>query len=107
MRVAADVLKRWTIADSAELYSIRNWGLNYFGINNQGRLLVTPAGESKGSIDLKELVDELLRRGISTPLLIRFNDLLRARVELLNDCFRRAIADYGYKATYKGVYPIK
>src|SRR2546423_11198432 len=107
MKIAADVLKRWTVADSAELYNIRNWGLGYFGINNAGRLSVTPAGETKGSIDLKELVDELVRRGISAPLLIRFNDILRSRVELLNDCFRRAISDYGYKGAYKGVYPIK
>ena len=107
MRVVADVLKHWTTADSSELYSIRNWGLNYFGINQAGRLVVTPAGAEKGSIDLKERVDELVRRGISTPLLLRFNDLLRARVELLNECFRKAIADYGFKSTYKGVYPIK
>ncbi|MBI3725332.1 biosynthetic arginine decarboxylase, partial [bacterium] len=105
--MVADVLKRWSIADSAELYSIRNWGLGYFGINDQGRLAVMPAGESKGQIDLKELVDELVKRGYSTPLLLRFNDLLRSRVELLNECFRRAISDYGYKAVYKGVYPIK
>ncbi|MEZ0228533.1 MAG: biosynthetic arginine decarboxylase [Planctomycetota bacterium] len=107
MKIAADVLKRWTAADSAELYSIRNWGLSYFSINDQGNMTVTPAGEGKGAIDLKELVDELVRRGISAPLLIRFNDILRSRVELLNECFRRAINDYGYKGAYKGVYPIK
>ncbi len=107
MKIAADVLKRWTAADSAELYSIRNWGLSYFSINDQGNMTVTPSGEGKGAIDLKELVDELVRRGISAPLLIRFNDILRSRVELLNECFRRAINDYGYKGAYKGVYPIK
>jgi arginine decarboxylase len=107
MRMTADVLKRWSIGDSAELYSTRNWGLGYFGVNNGGHLVVNPAGDGKGSIDLKELVDELVQRGISAPLLIRFNDLLRSRVENLNDCFRRAIADYGYKGIYKGVYPIK
>ncbi len=107
MKIAADVLKRWTVADSAELYAIRNWGLSYFSINDQGNMNVTPAGEGKGAIDLKELVDELVRRGISAPLLIRFNDILRSRVELLNECFKRAIGDYGYKGGYKGVYPIK
>jgi arginine decarboxylase len=107
LKIAADVLKRWTAADSAELYSIRNWGLSYFSINDQGNMTVTPAGEGKGAIDLKELVDELVRRGISAPLLLRFNDILRSRVELLNECFRRAINDYGFKGAYKGVYPIK
>ena len=105
--MTADVLKRWSIGDSAELYSTRNWGLGYFHINQAGHLAVHPAGAEKGGIDLKELVDELVQRGISTPLLLRFNDLLRARVENLNECFRRAIQDYGYKAVYKGVYPIK
>jgi arginine decarboxylase len=107
MRVTADVLKRWSIGDSAELYSTRNWGLGYFGVNNVGHLQANPAGDGKGGIDLKELVDELVQRGISTPLLLRFNDLLRSRVENLNECFRRAIQDYGYKGVYKGVYPIK
>ena len=107
MRTTADVLKRWSIADSGELYAIRNWGAGYFGINDRGHLFVRPAGEARGTIDLKELVDELVRRGISSPLLIRFTDILRSRVELLNECFRKAIAEYGYKGAYKGVYPIK
>ena len=81
MRVTADVLKRWSIGDSAELYSIRNWGLGYFGVNDGGHIVVNPAGDNKGSIDLKELVDELVQRGIAAPLLIRFNDILRSRVE--------------------------
>jgi arginine decarboxylase len=99
--------RRWTIADSLETYGVRSWGGSYFGINEKGNLVCTPAGEDKGSIDLKELVDEVQKRGIGLPLLIRFSDILRSRVVELNEAFRRAIAEYGYKGQYKGVYPIK
>jgi arginine decarboxylase len=104
---AMDLLRRWSVADSLELYSVRDWGGGYFGINDRGDLEVTPAGPDHPAIDLKELVDELCKRGISTPLLIRFSDILRSRIVELNECFRRAIAEYGYKSPFKGVYPIK
>src|SRR5438105_4544660 len=106
---SSDVLRRWSIADSLETYAIRNWGAGFFNINDKGNLSVSPAGEdaSREAIDLKELVDELAQRGISLPLLLRFNDVLKTRITTLNECFRKAIAEYGYKASYKGVYPIK
>src|SRR5262249_30664366 len=68
---------------------------------------VTPAGPTAASIDMKELVDEVRRRGINLPLLIRFSDILDHRIVELNEAFRRAIAEYGYRGDYKGVYPIK
>jgi arginine decarboxylase len=107
MRSSADVLHAWTVADSLETYSIRDWGGGFIGINAKGHLEVSPAGEGNPTIDLKELVDDLCRRGIVTPLLIRFSDILKARIVELNECFRRAIGEYGYKGQYRGVYPIK
>jgi arginine decarboxylase len=104
---SSDVLRRWTVADSMETYAVRNWGSPYFNINERGNLAVTPAGDGKDPIDMKELVDELQQRGISLPLLIRFSDILKSRIDLLNDAFRKAITEYGYKADYRGVYPIK
>jgi arginine decarboxylase len=58
-------------------------------------------------MDLKELVDEVRRRGIGLPLLIRFTDVLRHRVVHLNQAFRKAITEHNYKGVYQGVYPIK
>jgi arginine decarboxylase len=104
---SADILRRWSIADSLETYAIRNWGGGSFGVNEKGHLTVSPSGEGKGAIDVKELVDEVERRGIPCPLLIRFNDMLRTRIATLNESFRRAITEYGYKGEYRGVYPIK
>jgi arginine decarboxylase len=98
---------RWTLADAHDLYGIRNWGHPYFGINEKGHVCVHPDGPQAGEMDLKELVDEVRRRGIGLPLLIRFTDVLRHRVVHLNEAFRKAIAEQNYKGQYRGVYPIK
>ena len=104
---STDLLHGWSVADSLETYAIRDWGCGYFGINPKGHMEVTPAGPGQPGIDLKELVDDLGRRGIVTPLLIRFSDILRSRIVELNECFQRAMTEYGYKNIYKGVFPIK
>ncbi len=97
---------RWSIADALELYGVPRWGGGYFSINEQGNITVIPRGDSS-EIDLKELVDEVTRRGIQLPLLLRFSDILRSRIELLNQAFASAIKEYEYKGNFRGVYPIK
>jgi arginine decarboxylase len=103
---SSDVLRRWTIADSMDTYAVRNWGSPYFTINDKGNVQVMPSGNGV-AIDLKELVEELHQRGIQPPLLIRFNEILRTRIAQLNEAFLKAIAEHGYKGSYRGVYPIK
>jgi arginine decarboxylase len=105
--MATTTPQRWTIADSLETYSIRQWGAGYFGINEKGNVMVHPGGPATPSFDLKELVDEVRRRGISLPLLVRFTDVLRHRVVHLNEAFKKAIGEAGYKSIYRGVFPIK
>jgi arginine decarboxylase len=68
---------------------------------------VTPMGANGPSVDLFELTQDLLDRGIRVPIMIRFPDIIKARVELLNNCFSKAFADHGYRGSYRGVYPIK
>jgi arginine decarboxylase len=99
--------RKWTIADSAETYGIKAWSNGYFSINEVGHVVGHPQGVEAGSIDLKELVDEVVRRGIGLPLLIRFSDILRSRVVDLHEAFKKAMTEYGYKGDYRGVYPIK
>ena len=101
-------MARWTTADSDELYNIPAWGLGYFKTNDKGNLSMVPPGhpDTKG-IDLKALVDDLQRRGIEMPILIRFTDLIRARVETMVNAFSTAITEYEFKGRYRGVYPIK
>jgi arginine decarboxylase len=99
--------RKWTVEDSLDLYNIRQWGNNYFSANDRGNLVAQPGGPGTPALDLKELVEEVRRRGIAPPLLIRFSEILKARVTELNESFVRAIAEYGYRGTYRGVYPIK
>ncbi|MCB0393559.1 MAG: biosynthetic arginine decarboxylase [Bdellovibrionales bacterium] len=97
----------WTIEDSLQLYGIREWGYGYFGVNSTGHVCVHPNGKGGPEIDLRDLVDDLQERGIRAPILMRFMDVVDARVKLVNECFAKAINEYGYKNHYQGVYPIK
>jgi len=103
----APISRRWSPAESLDLYNVRGWGNNYFSVNNAGHMVIHPGGPGTPTIDLKELVDEVRERGISPPLLIRFSEIIKARVVELNEAFGRAIGEYGYKGSYRGVYPIK
>src|SRR5215471_10559278 len=81
--IAHDPLRRWTAADANDTYNIPRWGCGYFGVNEQGNLIVQPRGEGQGAMDMKE------------------------RIELLCGAFNNAIREYGYAGQYRGVYPIK
>ncbi len=100
-------MKPWSIEESLKTYNIENWGLSYFGINAKGNLTVNPRQNGHPTIDLKEVVDDIAARGIKLPVLIRFQDILRHRVVSINESFRNAIKEFGYKGRYQGVYPIK
>ena len=107
MNKLSDAMQLWSVKDARELYNIVNWGLSFFDINEKGNVTARPRGHEGQEIDLQELVQALQRRGIQLPILIRFSDILRTRIEQLNEAFRRAIGEYGYKGTYSGVFPIK
>ncbi len=100
-------MRGWTIRDSLDLYNVTQWGDGHFSINGEGNVEVQPRGAGGSPIDLLELVKDLERRGLRTPLLIRFSDILASRVQALADAFRTAADEYGYRGTYRGVYPIK
>ncbi|MEE2678755.1 MAG: biosynthetic arginine decarboxylase [Myxococcota bacterium] len=97
----------WTIRDSLELYNVGNWGDGFFGINAEGNVSVQPRGAGQPSIDLLELTRNLTRRGLRTPLLVRFSDILAERVRGIANAFGDAMSEYGYAGRYRGVYPIK
>ena len=102
----------WTHLDCESLYLVPNWGRGYFRINAKGHLEVTPEGPERGNggapaIDLYNLLGQILRRGIATPVLLRFDGILRARVRELNQAFNAARAEFNYEAPYRGVFPIK
>jgi arginine decarboxylase len=97
----------WRIADSVKLYGIENWGNGYFGVNRKGHLVVRPQPGDSRSVDVREIVDSLAERNITAPLILRFPQLLQDRLNQLNECFRRSIAETGYKGRYLGVFPMK
>ncbi len=107
IRENGSLIRGWTVRDSAELYNVANWGAGFFGINDRGRVEVRPRGEGGPAIDLLDLVEDLQRRGLRTPMLIRFSDILASRVRGLCGAFQRAIQEYGYQGRFRGVYPIK
>ncbi|MEM7581848.1 MAG: biosynthetic arginine decarboxylase [Acidobacteriota bacterium] len=98
---------RWSIAEAISLYGIDAWGQGFFSVNERGNLQVGPTIGPARTLDLKELVDEVKERGIAAPLLIRFSDLLEARILEIHAAFRRAIEEHEYEGDYLGVYPIK
>lgn len=98
----------WTTEKSAQVYGINNWGNGYYRTNDLGNVCITPQGNANGpQVDIYELTQDLLERGIRVPIMIRFPDILKARVELINNCFKKAMSEHNYKGSYKGVYPIK
>ena len=99
-------MRKWRIEDSAELYNINGWGINYFSINENGHIVVTPRKDGV-EVDLKELVEELQLRDVSAPMLIRFPDILDSRIEKMASCFKIASEEYLYKAQNFIIYPIK
>ncbi len=106
-RSAHDVGEGWTTADATELYEIARWGKGYFSIGDNGQVKVHPTKDPKRSIDLKQLVDDLQRRGMNLPALIRFSDILQHRLKDIHEAFQTAIAQNEYKGKYVCVYPIK
>jgi len=99
-------MRKWRTDDSAELYNINGWGINYFSINEKGHVVVTPR-KNGIEVDLKELVEELQLRDVSAPMLIRFPDILDSRIEKMASCFKIASEEYEYKAQNFIIYPIK
>ena len=81
-------MRKWRIEDSAELYNINGWGLKYFSINDKGHVAVTPR-EGSASVDLKELMDELQVRDVTSPVLLRFPDILDNHIQMFSTSSRR------------------
>ena len=99
--------ERWSTTDAAEHYDVASWGKGYFSVAPSGNLCVHPAKDPHRSIDLKELIDTLVLRGISPPILLRFAEILKHRLGEIHQAFSSAMTDHGYQGGYFCVYPIK
>jgi arginine decarboxylase len=98
----------WTVGSARTLYNIEGWGIGFFDINEAGHVVVRPDREKTDrELDLFELANDLEEQGVGLPLLLRFSDILRSRIESLNQKFAHAREEYGYTGGYTTVYPIK
>jgi len=102
-----DKIQEWSVEDAKELYGINRWGLKYFDINSAGDVTVSPLKDKGASINISDVIREAREQGLHFPMLIRFQDLLRDRVERINNAFLEAIKEFNYQSIYRGVYPIK
>jgi arginine decarboxylase len=98
---------QWKIEDSLDLYQVPAWGKGYFGINSLGHVVVRPDGSVDREIDLFEVVEGLKARDLTTPVVVRFSDILRHRLIRLHNAFAQAIAENDYRNRYCAVFPIK
>ncbi|HEV2913110.1 MAG TPA: biosynthetic arginine decarboxylase [Pyrinomonadaceae bacterium] len=95
------------IEQTIETYGIENWGAGYFDVNRKGNLIVHPTENDSRAADLKEIIEDLQRRGIGTPVLLRFPQLLSAQVRKLQRAFSKSIREYEYQGAHMCVYPMK
>ncbi len=100
-------MDRWSIKDSVRVYNLDNWGDGFFSVNKKGHVCVHPSPNSKYSIDLRALVDDLIKRKIKPPILLRFMNVLQGRIAAINRAFKNAIDANDYPAGYQTFYPIK
>ena len=107
MSNSTDANSPWNIDAARALYNIRRWGAKYYDINEAGHVVARPLQDAGVAVDLTDVTEEAKARGLKFPLLIRFQDILRHRVESLNQAFRNAITEYNYQGRYRGVFPIK
>lgn len=97
----------WSLDDARELYQVAAWGQGFFEINDAGHVEVRPHRTKKPSVDVYDVVQGLKDRGLQTPILIGFGDLLAQRIADLHAAFEQAIRDNNYRGQYISVYPIK
>ncbi|GAB5603045.1 biosynthetic arginine decarboxylase [Thermus sp. FJN-A] len=99
--------RRFSPKEAEEIYLVPYWGAGFFRVGRDGELEVTPLGPEGPSASLLEIVEALRDEGRPLPLVLRFPQILEARVRELNEAFRRAMEKYGYRGGYRGVYPVK
>jgi len=95
------------IEQTVETYGIENWGAGYFDVNRKGNLIVRPSEGDPRSADVREIIEDLNRRGITAPILLRFPQLVAAQVRKLQRAFSKSIREYEYQGAHMCVYPMK
>ena len=107
MSDTTDATPPWDIQSARNTYNVHRWGAKYFDINDAGHVIVKPQQENGATVDVTDVIEEAKGRGLKFPVLIRFQDILRHRVESINLAFKNSITEFNYQGNYRGVFPIK
>src|SRR6202453_2803990 len=107
MTNSPEAAQPWDIEAARTLYNIQRWGAKYFDINEAGHVTAKPLQDAGAAVDITDVIEEARARGLKFPVLIRFQDILRHRVEAINKAFQSSIAEFNYQGKYRGVFPIK
>ncbi len=97
----------WTVSDASQLYDVDHWGNGYFSLSPTGTLLVHPERNANRSIDVYSLMRRLEDGGTELPVLLRFNGILKDRMDEIHDVFAAAIEEHAYQNNFACIYPIK
>ena len=95
------------IQEARELYGIDGWGAGYFGINDEGHVVANPTGEEHISVSLPHVIEEVRKRGLSAPLILRFPQIIEGQLERMHTSFKNAISDSNFRGRHMGVFPFK
>ncbi|HEY2867551.1 MAG TPA: biosynthetic arginine decarboxylase [Pyrinomonadaceae bacterium] len=90
-----------------ETYGIENWGADYFGVNRKGNLIVRSPEDENLTADVFEVIVDLQKRGVDTPILLRFPQLLFGQIRRLQTAFKKSIREFEYQGRHLCVYPMK
>lgn len=101
-------MSNWSIEQAEALYGVSRWGAGYFSIGESGNIQVRPNHRRPDlAIDMQAVLEDIKARGIELPVVIRFHDILRSQIEIINEAFTQQIQDADYQGKYCGVFPIK
>ncbi len=104
---AATPASDWSVEKAALHFNVAGWGAGYFSVNEKGHVVVHPQGQPGPTIDIMDVVEDIQERKLGFPCVVRFQDVLRARVKAINEAFGKGIAEMSYGGRYFGVYPVK
>lgn len=99
---------RISLDEARDRFGTAHWGAGYFDVSPEGDLLIRPGGDGKTALSLPRIVEQWRASGGSTPLLLRFPQILESQLQRIESAFERAFDEFGYRDhAYSPVFPIK
>src|ERR1041384_1012021 len=101
-------MKNITLEEVIQTYGVENWGAGYFEVNRKGHLAVRPAEGDSRSVDIKELIEDLIdARKLQLPIQLRFPQILTTQLKKVQRSFQDASREFNYSGGHFGVFPMK